>query len=107
MNTTQDASTSKRLRLPDPADGRDEMNIAEFPIAALSDRAPRGTKTLEFQDTIWDHHAEKPVTRKLVVQGTDRLGLPTAKDDEVLLGLIQLSRLKNNFTDRKVQFSRY
>jgi len=107
MTTPSTAALQKRLRFSDPQDARDEMNIAEFPIAVLGDRAPAGTKTLEFQDTIWNPHTNKHVTRKLVVQGTDRQGLPTAKDDEVLLGLIQLTRLKNNLTDRKVQFSRY
>ena len=34
--------------------GRDEMNLAEFPLATLADRAPRGCKTLVFEDRIWD-----------------------------------------------------
>lgn len=33
-------------------------------------------------------------------------GLPTARDDEVILGLLQLSKLEH-FADRKVHFSRY
>lgn len=107
MNTLLTQAAPKPAGEYTPKEGRDEMNIAEFPIALLSDRAPRDTKTLEFQDTIRDHHSGQPVTRKLVVQGTERLGLPTAKDDEVLLGLIQLTRQKNNFSQRKIQFSRY
>jgi hypothetical protein len=107
MSATTPSPARKQVRVQETKDGRDEMNIAEFPIALLSDRAPRGTKTVEYQDTIWDQHSGQPVTRKLVVQGTDRLGLPTAKDDEVMLGLIQITRLKNNFADRKVHFSRY
>ena len=29
--------------------GRDEMNLAEFPITLLADRVPDGLKTIEFQ----------------------------------------------------------
>ena len=29
--------------------GRDEMNLAEFPITLLTDRAPKGVKTLAFE----------------------------------------------------------
>ena len=29
--------------------GRDEMNLAEFPITVLADRAPRGARTLIFR----------------------------------------------------------
>ena len=34
-------------------------------------------------------------------------GLPTAVDDEVMVGLIQLTKRRNNYTDPKVSFSRY
>ncbi len=34
--------------------GRDEMNLAEFPLATLADRVPKGCKTLVFEDVIWD-----------------------------------------------------
>ena len=33
-------------------------------------------------------------------------GLPTAVDDDVILGLIQLTKLVNNFTAREVEFNR-
>ena len=39
--------------------------------------------------------------------GTHKHGLPTAMDDEVMVGLIQLTKRRNNFTDPKVTFSRY
>ena len=34
---------------PAPLIGRDEMNLAEFPITLLADYAPKGEKTLCFQ----------------------------------------------------------
>ena len=86
--------------------GRDEMNLAEFPIAALADRPPRGCKTLVFEDCIWDHSQSQYCGRRLTISASDLYGLPTALDDEVILGLIQLTKAAG-FTDRRVRFSRY
>lgn len=85
---------------------RDELNLAEFPIALLTERVPSGLKTLEFQDEIYDQKRRQVVVRKLTVTGSDKFGLPTTKDDEVILGLIHLTKQANNFTDRKVKFRR-
>lgn len=87
-------------------EGRDELNLAEFPLAVLTDRVPSGQKTLMFADTIWDKQAGQTVVRRLTISASDRYGLPTALDDEVILGLIQLSR-QTRFADRHVTFSRY
>src|SRR5688572_23556302 len=86
--------------------GRDEMNLAEFPLGTLSDRAPAGEKTLEFEDRIFDESKNDWVTRRLTISASDKYGLPTALDDEVILGLIQLTK-EQKFSDRKVPFSRY
>jgi hypothetical protein len=85
---------------------RDELNFAEFPIAAVSDTVADNVKTLEFTDEIFDPSTKKPVARTLIITAADKFGLPTALDDEVLLGLIQLSCVKG-FSERKVHFSRY
>ncbi len=85
---------------------RDEMNFAEFPLASLSDRVADNQKTLEFTDTIEDSSTGKDVVRTLVITAADKFGLPTALDDELLLGLIKLS-VEQGFTDPKVYFSRY
>jgi hypothetical protein len=88
-----------------PPSGKDEMNLAEFPIALLSERVPRGQKTIEFEDRFYDG-AGKLITRRVTITGSDKYGLPTAKDDEVILGLIQLTRRANGFSSRTVRFSR-
>jgi hypothetical protein len=85
---------------------RDELNFAEFPIASVSDKVSDNLKTLEFTDEIFDPSSGKPVTRTLTITAADKFGLPTALDDEVLLGLMQLS-CEEGFADRKVHFSRY
>jgi hypothetical protein len=44
--------------------------------------------------------------RKLTITASDKYGLPTAMDDEVILGLIQLTG-KADFSERIVLFTRY
>ena len=77
--------------------GRDEMNLAEFPITLLTDYPPEGIKTLIFED----QHGT------LTVMGSDAYGLPTASDSDVIVALIQLTKLRNDFTDPTVEFTRY
>ena len=85
---------------------KDELNLAEFPIAALTDRVPDGQTTLVFEDRL-ERRDSAPIVRRLTIMGTHKHGLPTSLDDEVLVGLIQLTKRRSNFTDPKVQFSRY
>ena len=86
---------------------KDEMNFAEFPIALVTDRNDKtAEKTLRFEDKVFDVSKNQYVTRRLVITASDEYGLPTAKDDEVILGLLQLTRHENNFTSRTVSFSR-
>ena len=85
---------------------KDELNLAEFPIAALTDRIPDGQTTLVFEDKL-ERRDSTPIVRRLTIMGTHKHGLPTSLDDEVLVGLIQLTKRRSNFTDPKVQFSRY
>jgi len=82
---------------PVPLIGRDELNLAEFPIALLGDYAPDGQKTISFED----RHG------RLTVTGSDKFGLPTAADADVIVALVYLTKLRNNFTDVKVNFSKY
>src|SRR4051812_46723148 len=101
MNTTIPVP---RHRLPplDLGDARDEMNLAEFPITLLTEHGPRRLKTLEHEDTICDPRTGQFITRKQTVTGSDKYGLPSAKDEDVILGLLLLTKQANNFTDRTV-----
>lgn len=87
-------------------EAKDEMNLAEFPLCALAHRLNPEVKTLRFEDRIHDKSTGNTITRQLTITGSDAYGLPTEKDDEVLLGLIQLTRLRG-FADRKVFFTRH
>ena len=85
---------------------KDELNLAEFPIAALTDRIPDGQMTMVFEDRM-ERRDSAPIVRRLTIMGTHKHGLPTSLDDEVLVGLIQLTKRRSNFTDPRVPFSRY
>lgn len=88
-----------------PSISRDEMNLAEFPLAVLSTRSDPSIKTLEFKDQIHNKNGEV-VKRKWIITGADKFGLPTASDDEVLLGLMKLT-VDDGFNSQKIYFTRY
>ena len=84
---------------------RDEMNLAEFPLTVLSTRIDPKVKTLEFSDHIRAKNGEL-IERRWIITAADKFGLPTASDDEVLLGLIKLT-VDEGMQDRRVHFTRY
>jgi hypothetical protein len=86
--------------------GKDEMNFAENPIALLTDRVPKGQKFIKFEDQIFDEKRKRLVTRRRIIEGSEEYGLPTATDDLVILALIQLTKLKGDFRNREVEFTR-
>lgn len=92
-------STEKRY-------GHDELNFAEFPLVVLADRPPPGVKTIHYQDEYEDPRTGRRIPRKVTITGSDEHGLPTAKDDEVLIGLLYLTKRANNFADATVHFNR-
>ena len=73
--------------------GRDEMNLAEFPITLLTDRVPKEQTEAVYQDEIFDERTGLTLNRKLTIQAGN-FGLTTASDDEVILALIQLTKKK-------------
>jgi Replication initiator protein A len=87
-------------------EGRDELNLAEFPISAIGNRLDPSVKTILFQDTAFDKSTGETIRRKLTITASDQYGLPTAPDDEILLGLLQLSRIQN-FATPTVTFTPY
>ena len=106
MDSTTETTITKPSPKPLGLLGRDEMNLAEFPITLLTDRVPKDQKEAIYQDEIYDERTGLTLTRKLTIQAGNH-GLTTAVDDEVILRLIQLTKKNNNFTKRKVDFSRH
>ena len=86
--------------------GRDEMNLAEFPITLLTDRVPKEQTEAVYQDEIFDERTGRTLSRKLTITAGNH-GLTTPIDDEIILALIQLTKFKNNFTNRKLEFTRH
>lgn len=84
-------------------EGADELNLAEFPLAVLSQRVPEGVRVLVFSDTVRLNRRE--VSRRVIVTGDPVHGLPTAADEGVLLALIVLSR-RQHFDSAVVPFTR-
>ena len=85
--------------------GKDELNLAEFPISLLCEHAPVGQNTIEFHDQVRDSSRNRNVVRKLTVTASEKYGLPTVKDDDVILCLIQLSKEALECNRRTIRFS--
>ena len=91
----------------DSTNAVDEMNLCEFPLALLSDRTAPNQLELNYSDTLWDESAKEHIQRTLRVSAPPAYGLPTAKDEEVLLALIHYTDVVNQFTSPTVAFGRY
>lgn len=83
--------------------GRDEMNLAEFPIAMLSHRANTQTLTLhkERQLKLPDG---REIRQEWTVTGTPEYGLPQPCDEDVLLGLLKIAS-DTGFDTPRVHFT--
>lgn len=75
-----------------PHDGHDELNLAELPLSGVADRYLDGRNIAVYSYQVRDADRRGHVSRDLVISGSDSYGLPTAKDEDVLLACIQLSR---------------
>jgi len=85
--------------------GGDEMNLAEFPFALLSDRQPDGVESIQFSDTIRGKDG-KPVERTWIVTGADEFGLPVASDEQVYVALMEVTR-EQDYANRVIHLTRY
>ncbi len=103
--STASSSQSTSLAISNRNISRDEMNLAEFPLALLSNKQAGSVKTLEFKDTITKKNGQQ-LERRWIITGADKFGLPTASDDEVILGLLKLTA-EQGFKERKIFFTRY
>ncbi len=86
-----------------PLFGKDEMNLVEFPFGPIT---ATGVKTLEVEHQAFDRVLKREVTRRLLMTGSDKWGLPRPIDDQVLLGLKTLTH-EAGFASPKIVFSRY
>ena len=61
------------ISISDMDNGRDEMNLAEFPLAGLANRSPKGKDTLVFEDCTWDKQQRAKVRKRLTVTASSRI----------------------------------
>jgi hypothetical protein len=91
-------------------DGRDEMNLADFPISALQRQQPSdadGHKLdrLEFEASRYDPATRQRVRQKVTLSSSAREGLPTPADEHVILALLYVAKHGDNFAGDTVRFA--
>src|SRR5438270_13167407 len=86
-----------------PLFGKDEMNLIEFPFGPISSTT---AKTLEVEHQIFDRRLRREVTRRMIITGADRFGLPRPIDDQVLVAMKTLTH-EAGYVSPKIYFSRY
>lgn len=94
---------------PSPAFGRDELNLIDFPIGTLSNKQPvdaDGNRVAELVFTVnnYDDDLGCIVPKRLTTRTSSKHGFPTPKEEQLLVGLMLLTRVKNNFTEPRVEF---
>lgn len=106
---TPEAQPSPPARKP-PIEGRDHLNLADFPISVLQRQQPQdgaGNKvdTVVYHSTRYDRRAGYRVPQTVTLTTNSKLGLPTPADENVVLALLYLAKKVNNFTEAIVPFT--
>ena len=91
-------------------DGRDEMNLADFPISVLQRQQPsdeNGQKldTIVYESSRHDSATRQRVTQRVTLQSSSRDGLPTPADEHVILALLFVAKHSNDFREPTVNFA--
>jgi hypothetical protein len=85
-------SPSRPLRTLHYLPGRDEMNLAELPLVLLAERPTHGVDRIEYQDDYRDPVTGEIRTLKVTITADHEHGLPTIRDEDVLLVLFSLTK---------------
>jgi hypothetical protein len=91
-------------------DGRDELNLADFPISVLQRMQPtdeQGVKldTVAYEASRYDARAGKRQQQRVILETSSRLGLPTPADENVILALLYVAKHTHNFAEPVVRFA--
>src|ERR1700722_5920832 len=89
-------------------DGRDERNLAAFPISAppraqKSDEAGRKLDRMEFTASRYDPVSRQRVPQRVTLTSTARDGLPTPAGEHVILALFYIAKHSDNFAEPTVR----
>ena len=82
--------------------GRDEMNLVEYPFALLSTRSNLDVKTIEISKQGTNRKGEL-VEQKWIVTGSDKFGLPTIMAEEVYIALMAQTH-QDGFKNQEINF---
>jgi hypothetical protein len=83
--------------------GRDEMNLAEFPLSLLAQRTTVGTLSFTKERSLTLPNG-MTLAQTWIVTGAPEYGLPQPTDEDVLLGLLKIS-CDNGFISPQVHFT--
>ncbi len=91
-------------------DGRDELNLADFPISVLQRQQPLdedGAKrdTAVYEASRYDRDARQRRQQRVILETSSRYGLPTPADENVVLALLHVAKHTHNFADPVVPFA--
>ena len=101
---------SNRITEKAYTEGRDEMNLADFPISVLQRQQPldeQGVKkdTAVYAANRYDSRNRQHVQQRVVLESSSRHGLPTPADENVVLALLFVAKHTHNFTEPRVHFA--
>lgn len=104
--------TDDHSRLPadiTPSFGSDELNLIDFPIGLLQHQQPKGRDESSPDELVctidsYDAELDRVVPRTLTRRTSSKFGFPTPVDEEVLIGLLTLTRRQNSFTSPLLKF---
>ena len=111
MTTPDDATAACPVRPPVSfADGRDELNLADFPISVLQRQQPqdadgRKLDQVVYESTTYDPVARRRLPQRVTLTTSSRYGLPTPADENVVLALLYTARRASGFAEPRVHFS--
>lgn len=94
----------EEVRRDDQRNGKDEMNLAEFPFASLRNRGDK-RKALIYEGWVTDANGNR-YKQKWITQGGSLVGLPNEFDERVFIALLALTA-EQGFETRRVDFSLY
>lgn len=91
-------------------EGRDELNLADFPISVLQRQQPldeTGVKkdTAVYEASRYDRRTRQRMQQKVILETSSRHGLPTPADENVVLALLYVAKHSHNFANPQVHFA--
>src|SRR3989338_6166450 len=82
---------------------KEEMNLVEYPVSLVSERAPKGVKTIEYRDWVTVGGVRKPLS--WILTASDKFGLPAGVDQDFYIATMEVWR-EHGFKDQTIPIER-